>query len=54
MSLDSHVDELRKKHRSLEATIEEQERHPSSDHLDILALKRKKLKIKDELRRIAS
>ena len=54
MSLDSHVEELRKKHRNLEATIEEQERHPGIDHLDILELKRKKLKLKDEIRRLAS
>lgn len=54
MSLDSHVEELRKKHRNLETEIEEQRRHPSADHLEILTLKRKKLKLKDEIRRLAS
>ena len=54
MNLESRVESLRQKHRDLDAVIEAEERHPSTDHLEILALKRRKLKIKDEIRRLAS
>lgn len=54
MSLVSHVEELRKKHRTLETEIEAVERSPATDQLEIHALKRKKLQLKDEIRRLAS
>lgn len=54
MSLVSHVEELRKKHRTLDTEIEAVERSPSTDRLEVLALKRRKLRIKDEIRRLAS
>jgi len=54
MSLVSHVEELRKKHRTLETEIEAVERQPATDHLEIHQLKRRKLKLKDEIRRLAS
>ena len=54
MSLVSHVEELRKKHRTLETEIEAVERHPGTDHLEVHQLKRRKLQLKDEIRRLAS
>ena len=54
MSLTSHVEELQRKHRTLETEIEAVERQPSTDHLEVYSLKRKKLKLKDEIRRLAS
>lgn len=54
MSLTSHVEELQRKHRTLETEIEAVERQPGTDHLKVYSLKRKKLKIKDEIRRLAS
>jgi hypothetical protein len=54
MSMISHVEELRKKHRTLDTQIETVERSPGTDHLEVLSLKRKKLKLKDEIRRLAS
>ena len=54
MSLHSHVEELRKKHRDLDVRIETAERHPATDHLTIADLKRRKLKLKDEIQRLAS
>jgi hypothetical protein len=44
-----HTSALRLKHRALEEEIADQERSPSADSLDIAALKRKKLSIKDEM-----
>ena len=54
MSLSSHLGELRKKHEMLGIQIEEQERHPSADDLEIRELKRLKLMIKEEIVRKSS
>jgi len=51
MGLNSHVDELRKKHEHLSSMIEQEQRSPGSDDLAISQLKRKKLKLKDEIER---
>lgn len=52
MSLESHVTELRKKHRALEEQIETEQRSPGSDDLDLQHMKREKLKLKDEIERL--
>ena len=53
MSIESHISELEKKHRAIEKEIETELMHPSSDDTRVSSLKRKKLRIKDELVRIA-
>ena len=54
MSLSSHLDELRRKHSVLEQRIESEVRSPGSDGLRITELKREKLRLKDEISRLAS
>lgn len=54
MSIESHLAELEKKHRALEQEIETELTHPSSDEVKLSSLKRKKLKIKDEMVRLSS
>jgi len=51
MSLASHVETLKRKHEKLEHDIVETERHPGADHVEIAALKREKLRVKDEIER---
>jgi hypothetical protein len=51
MSLSSHLIELQKKHETLAAQIEAEERHPSADDLEIRELKRMKLHLKEEIAR---
>ena len=53
MTLSSHLDHLRQKHESLKAKIREEERRPSTDHLDIVAMKREKLHVKEEISRLS-
>lgn len=53
MGLSSHVDELRKKHQELSSMIEIEQRSPGSDDLAITKLKRKKLRLKEEIERHA-
>ena len=52
MALDAHVAELSDKHRALEKRIENEMARPSVNSLEIAALKREKLRIKDELERL--
>jgi hypothetical protein len=52
MSLQTHLAELEKRHRALEAEITEALAHPSIDDLTIRALKRRKLHVKDEIVRL--
>lgn len=52
MSLESHLAELERRHRALEDEISEALAHPSSDGLKIAELKRRKLQVKDEIRRL--
>jgi hypothetical protein len=52
MTMHAHFDELNGKHRALDKKIEEQLARPTADSLEIAELKRKKLRIKDELARL--
>ena len=52
MAIESHLAELEKRHEALEEQISEALTHPSTDDLQLLELKRKKLNVKDEIARI--
>lgn len=53
MSLSSHLKELRNKHDILSQEVELAQRSPASDDLQITALKKQKLKIKEEIERLS-
>ena len=52
MSLSSHLQELRKKHEHLSKKVEDAQKRPGSDDLQVTALKKEKLKIKEEIERL--
>jgi len=52
MSMETHLAELERRHRALEAEIAEARAHPSVDDLEIVELKRRKLLVKDEIARL--
>lgn len=52
MSVASHVEELRKKHQVLSETVEREQRSPAADDLHIKAMKREKLRLKEEISRL--
>ena len=54
MTTEGHIAALERRHRELERQIDDEMTHLSHDDLIIAALKRKKLEIKDELRRLQS
>lgn len=53
MSLSSHLKELRKKHQHLSDQVEAEQRSPGSSDLQISMLKKEKLKLKEEIVRLA-
>ncbi|QMU59495.1 MAG: DUF465 domain-containing protein [Boseongicola sp.] len=53
MSMSSHLQELRKKHDTLSQEVEQAQRSPAFDDLQITALKKQKLKIKEEIERLS-
>ncbi len=52
MSLASHLEELQRKHGDVERQLDEAMNHPSMDDLEIVALKRRKLALKDEIEKL--
>ncbi len=52
MSLQTHLAELERKHRSLDAEIESERQHANADETRIALLKRKKLRLKDEITKL--
>ena len=54
MSLSSHVEELKKKHRTLSEKVEEVQRAPGSSTTEIAALKKQKLRLEEEIERLSA
>jgi hypothetical protein len=54
MSPQGHIQELSEKHKKLQELIEAEMAHPDWDEVRISALKKEKLRIKDELERLRS
>jgi hypothetical protein len=52
MALQGHIRELSQKHRRLQERIQSEMSHPDWDEVQIAALKKEKLRIKDELERL--
>lgn len=52
MSLQDRLEALKAKHAQLEMALEEESRRPLPDSSAIADMKRRKLRIKDELRRM--
>ncbi len=52
MNIEAHLKELTERHKTLEAKIEAEMMSPSADSLLITELKRRKLRIKDEIARL--
>jgi hypothetical protein len=52
MALQGHIQELSEKHKRLEERIHDEMGHPDWDEAQVAALKKEKLRIKDELERL--
>lgn len=54
MSLTSHLQELRRRHEALAQKVEEAQRAPGFDDLAIAEMKKQKLRLKEEITRLAA
>ncbi|MFD1696965.1 YdcH family protein [Roseibium aestuarii] len=52
MTMQSHLAQLQRRHADLERKIADALLHPSTDSLAVADMKRKKLKLKEEIERI--
>lgn len=53
MTVASHLQELRRKHEMLSGQVEEAQRSPGTDDLQIAEMKKQKLKLKEEITRLS-
>ena len=54
MSASSHLSQLRQKHQALSKKIVDEQQRPGSDDLQVTAMKRQKLLLKEEITRLAA
>jgi len=54
MSVESHLAELERRHEALKREVQEAQSHPGVDDMEVLALKRRKLHVKDEIAKLKS
>jgi hypothetical protein len=52
MTLQAHLSELAAKHKALEVELADAMAHPASSDEEIAEIKRRKLKLKDEINRL--
>ena len=53
MSVTAHLEELKKKHQTLSDQVEMAQRSPGADHIEVAAMKKQKLKLKEEIARLS-
>ena len=53
MTVASHIVELKRKHEHLSDMVEKAQRAPGTSDLEIAALKKQKLKLKEEINRLS-
>ena len=52
MGLDSHIQELAEKHHKLDSQIQDEQHRPLPDDLMLAELKKRKLRLKEEIERL--
>lgn len=53
MTMMSHLQELRRKHQTLSEKVEQAQRRPGVDGLEIAEMKKQKLWLKEEIQRLS-
>lgn len=54
MALSAHLESLKKKHREMSEAVEEAQRSPGVDDLQVSSMKKEKLRLKEEIARLTS
>lgn len=53
MTMMSHLQELRRKHQTLSEKVDQAQRNPATDGLQIAEMKKQKLRLKEEIQRLS-
>jgi hypothetical protein len=53
MSLNAHLETLKKKHRNMSEEIEQAQRAPGVDGLQVADMKKQKMRLKEEITRLS-
>lgn len=54
MSVTAHLEELKKKHQSLSEQVDMAQRSPAADQIEVAAMKKQKLRLKEEITRLSA
>lgn len=54
MSITAHLEELKKKHKTLSDKVDTAQRAPGVDQIEVAYLKKQKLKLKEEITRLSN
>tara|TARA_B100001173_G_C15598727_1_gene383701 strand:- start:226 stop:390 length:165 start_codon:yes stop_codon:yes gene_type:complete len=54
MSVMSYISELRKKHEELSLKVEKEQKSPGFNDFTVVAMKKQKLRLKEEISRLSS
>lgn len=54
MALNAHLETLKRKHQEMSEAVESAQRSPGVDDLQVAAMKKEKLRLKEEITRLTS
>lgn len=54
MTLNAHLDTLKRKHQAVSDAVETAQRSPGVDDLEVAAMKKEKMRLKEEIARLSS
>lgn len=54
MSLNAHLETLKRKHQEMSDAVESAQRAPGVDDLEVATMKKEKLRLKEEITRLSS
>ena len=54
MTLNAHLESLKRKHRAMSEAVENAQRSPGIDDLEVATMKKEKLRLKQEIARLSS
>jgi hypothetical protein len=54
MALNAHLESLKRKHQAMSAAVEQAQRAPGVDNLEVASMKKEKLRLKQEISRLST
>ncbi|WP_082850963.1 MULTISPECIES: YdcH family protein [unclassified Sulfitobacter] len=54
MAFDAHLETLKRKHQAMSEAVEQAQRAPGVDDLEVATMKKQKLRLKEEITRLSN